>query len=62
MSTTLTKQTFQRFLNNIIFRLRRREVEQRQINVETMLCTSTLKFTTLNNVEVESMLSISTLN
>ena len=62
MSTTLTQQTFQRFLNNIIFRLRRREVEQRQINVETMLCTSTLKFTTLNNVEVESMLSISTLN
>ena len=62
MSTTLTQQTFQRFLNNIIFRLRRREVEQRQINIETMLCTSTLKFTTLNNVEVESMLSISTLN
>ena len=62
MSTTLTQQTFQRFLNNIIFRLRRREVEQRQVNVETMLCTSTLKFTTLNNVEVESMLSISTLN
>ena len=62
MSTTLTQQTFQRFLNNIIFRLRRREVEQRQINVETMLCTSTLKFTTLNKVEVESMLSISTLN
>ena len=62
MSTTLTQQTFQRFLNNIIFRLRRREVEQRQVNVETMLCTSTLKFTTLNKVEVESMLSISTLN
>ena len=36
MSTILTQQTFQRFLNNIVFRLRRREVEQRQINVETI--------------------------
>ena len=36
-------------------------VAQRQINVVTTLCTSTLKFTTLNNVEstVSTMLSFS---
>ena len=39
--------------------MRRREVGQRQINVETMLYISTLKFTTSNNVE--STLCISTL-
>ena len=37
----------------------RRDVRQRQINVETTLCTSTLEFTTLNNVV--SILSILTL-
>ena len=37
----------------------RRDVGQRQINVETTLCKSMLKLTTLNNVE--STLSISTL-
>ena len=51
-------QTFQRRFN-VVFRLiRRREVEQPQINVETTLCTSTSKFTTLDNVE--STLCIST--
>ena len=45
---------------NIVFRLIwRHDVAQRQINVETTLCTSTLKFTTLNSME--SMLSISKL-
>ena len=45
------QQTFQRRLN-VVFRLIwRRDVAQRQINVETMLCTSTLKFTTFNNIE-----------
>ena len=39
--------------------MRRRNVGQRQINVETTLCISTLKFTTSNNVE--STLCISTL-
>ena len=39
--------------------MRRREVGQRQISVETTLCISTLKFTTSNNVE--STLCISTL-
>ena len=38
----------------------RREVAQRQINVETTLCTSMLKFTTFNNVE--TTLCISMLN
>ena len=44
---TITQQTFQlRF--NVVFRLIwGRDVEQRQINVKTTLCMSTLKFTTL---------------
>ena len=55
-----TQQTFQRWFN-ITFRLIwRRDVAQRQINVETMLCMSTLKFTFFNNVETR--LCISTLN
>ena len=42
-----TQQTFQRPFK-VAFRLIwRRDVAQRQINVETTLCTSTLKFTTL---------------
>ena len=54
-----SQQTFRcRF--NIVFRLIwRRNVAQRQINVETTLCTSMLIFKTLNNVE--STLSISRL-
>ena len=40
--------------------MRRRDVAQRQINVETTLCISTLKFTTSNNVE--STLCISTVD
>ena len=45
-----SQQTFERRFD-VVFRLiRRRDVPQRQINVETKLCTSTLKFTTLNNV------------
>ena len=32
-----------------------RDVAQRQINVETTLCTSTLKFTTLNNVDLNNV-------
>ena len=44
---------------NVLFRLiRRRNVRQRQINVETTPCISTLEFTTSSNVE--SMLCIST--
>ena len=54
-----SQNTFQRRLN-VVFRLVScRDNTQRQINVETTLCTSALKFTTLNNVE--STLSISTL-
>ena len=42
----LTQQTFQRRFN-VVFGLEwRRDVAQRQINVETTLCMSTLKFTT----------------
>ena len=53
-----SKQTFQRQLN-VDFRLIwRRDVAQRQINVETMLCTSTLNWITLDNVE--TTLSFST--
>ena len=47
--------------NIVVFRLIwNRDVAQRQIIVETTLCTSTLKFTTFNNVE--TTLCISTLN
>ena len=58
--TPSTQQTFQcRF--NVAFRLIWcRGVAQRQINVETPLCTSTLKFATFINVE--TTLRISTLN
>ena len=54
-----SQQTFQcRF--NVVFRLIwRRDVAQRQINVETW-CASTLKFTTFNNIE--TTFSISMLN
>ena len=52
------QQTFQRRFN-VVFRLIwHRNVAKHQINVQTTLCTSTLKFTTLNNVK--STLSIST--
>ena len=55
-----TQQTFQRRFN-VAFRLTwRRDVAQRQIIVEATLYTSTLKFTTFNNVE--TTLCISTLN
>ena len=54
------QQTCQRRLN-VVFRLvGRRDVAQRQINVEKTMCTSTLWFLTFNNVE--TTLSISTLN
>ena len=54
------RQTFQRRFN-VVFRLIwRRDVAQRQINVETTLRTITLKFTTFNNVL--TTLCISTLN
>ena len=53
-----TQQKSQRCFN-VLFRLiRRRNVRQRQINVETTPCISTLEFTTSSNVE--SMLCIST--
>ena len=45
------QQTFQRCFNVVFWSIQRRDVGQRQINVETMFCISTLEFTTLNNVE-----------
>ena len=57
---TVPQQTFQHQLN-VVFRLIwHRDVARRQINVETTFCTSTLKFTTFNNVK--KMLYISSLN
>ena len=53
-----TQQRFQCRFNVLFWLIRRRNVRQRQINVETTLCISTLEFTTLNNME--SMLCIST--
>ena len=55
----IAQQTFQLRLN-VVFRLIwRRNVAQRQINVETTLCPSTLKFTTFNNVETTLCISTS---
>ena len=54
-----SQQTFQRCFNVVFCLIRRRNVGQRQINVETLLCISTLEFTTLSNVE--TTLSFSTL-
>ena len=54
-----TQQTFPRCFNIVRRLIWRRDVSQRQINVEITFCTSTLEFTTLNNFE--STLSISTL-
>ena len=53
------QQTFQFCFNVVFLLIQRHEVGQRQINVETTLCTSTLEFTMSNNVE--STLCISTL-
>ena len=48
----VTQQTFQHHFN-IVFRLIwRHNVVQCQINVETTLCTSMLKFKTLSNVQI----------
>ena len=60
-----TQQTFQRRFNVVFRFIWRRDVAQRQINVETTLCTSTLKLTTFNNVETTlcvSMLNWTTLD
>ena len=57
--TQNSQQTFQRCFNVAFWLTRRRDVGQRQINIETTLCISTLKFTTSNIVE--STLCISTL-
>ena len=54
-----TQQTFQRSFNVVFWLMWRRDVGQRQINVETTSCISTLKCATSNNVE--SSLCISTL-
>ena len=54
-----SQQTFQRCFNVVFCLIQRRDVGQRQINVETTLHISTLEFTTSNNVK--SMLYISTL-
>ena len=55
----LTQQIFHRCFNVVFWLVQRRDVGQRQINVETTLCISALDLTTSNNVE--STLCISTL-
>ena len=54
-----SQQTFQRCFSDVVKLIWQHDPVQRQINVETTLCMSTLKFSTLNNVE--STLFISTL-
>ena len=54
-----TQETFQRYLNVVVRVIWRRDVIQGQINVETTLSMSTLRFTMLNSIK--SRLSISTL-
>ena len=46
-----SQQTFQSRFNFVFRLIWRCDVAQRQINIDTTLCTSTLKFTTLNNIE-----------
>ena len=46
-----SQQTFQHCFNIVFWLIRRCDVGQGQINVETTLCISTLEFTTSNNVE-----------
>ena len=58
-SKTSTQKTFQHCFNVVFWLMGRRDMGQRQINVETTLRISTLKFATSNNVE--STLCISTL-
>ena len=53
-----TCSTFQCCFNVVLRLIWQRDVSQHETNVETMLCTSTFEFTTLNNVELT--LSIST--
>ena len=55
----VTQQTFQRCFNVVFWLIRRRDLGQRQFNVETTLYISMLEFATWNNVE--SMLCISAL-
>ena len=55
----ITHQTFPRCFNVALRLIWRRDVRQSQTNVEVTFCTTTLEFSTLNNVE--STLSISTL-
>ena len=59
-SNTRAQQKLQHRFNVVFRSIWRRNVSQHQINVETTLYTSTMKFKTFNNVE--STLSISTLN
>ena len=54
-----SQQTFQRCFSVVLWLMRRRDVWQRQINVETTLNISTLEFTTSCNVQ--STLCISAL-
>ena len=53
-----TQETFQCSLNVVIRVIWRRDVRQCQINVETLLCMSALKFTTLNNVNLTLSISV----
>ena len=57
--TATTQQTFQRCFNVVVWLIQCRDVAQRQIDVETILCISALEFTMSNNVE--SILCILTL-
>ena len=47
----LTQGTYQRCFNVVFWLMRRGDVRQSQVNVETTLCISTLKFTTSNKFE-----------
>ena len=53
-----TQETFQCGLNVVVRLIWRRNVRQSQVNVETLLCMSTLKFTTLNNVNLALPISV----
>ena len=59
-SLEVTQYIFRRRFSVALRLIWRRDVAHYQINIETTLCTSTLKFTTLSNAE--TTLYISTLN
>ena len=52
-----TQETFQHYLNIVVRVIWHRNIWPCQINIETMLCMSTLKYTTLNKIKSTMLFS-----